>query len=138
MAFYDDAYQLHQVFQRLFAQMRAGDPQAALRLERSRLLIRLKCTDPTTDIWINGRRRPLTIQFGHSRLHADLEVALTADTLHQIMLGALSLKQALASGQLEVRGAIWKAQALADLFRQSQAIYPHILRDEGLWPPRED
>ena len=132
MPFYEDVSQFHMVLQRVFAEIEAQNPRAADTLLRSRLLIRLKCTGPATDIWINARQRPLTTHFGHTRLHAELEVALEADTLHQILLGELSLKKALANGQLEVRGPIWKAKGLADLFYQSRSIYPQILREEKL------
>lgn len=134
MSFYEDVSQFHAVLGRLFAEIEAQNPRAADLVHRSRLLIRLKTTAPTTDIWINGRQRPLKIQFGHARLHANLEVALDGDSLHQILLGELSLKRALGNGRLEVQGPIWKARALADLFEQSRAIYPRILEEEGLLP----
>lgn len=132
MAFYEDVAQFHVVLRRLFAEIEAANPRAADLLYRSRLLIRIKCTAPITDIWINGRRRPLTINFGHARLHPNLEVELAGDTLHQILLGELTLKRAVGSGQLQVQGSVLKAKALADLFHQGQAIYPQILREEGL------
>lgn len=134
MPFFKDVSQFHTILQRVFEAVDTQNPRAAEALLRSRLLIRLKCSAPTTDIWINGRRRPLTTHFGHARLHADLEVALDADTLHQILLGELSLTKGVASGRLEVRGALWKAKGLADLFYQSQSVYPEILREEGLLP----
>lgn len=132
MAFYEDADQFHAMLARLFAEIEAANPRAADLVHRSRLLIRLKLTAPATDVWINGRQRPLTIDFGHARLHPNLEVGLTGDTLHQVLLGELSLKKALGGGRLEVQGPIWKARALADLFYQSRDIYPRILREQGL------
>jgi len=134
MTFYEDVSRLHAVLRRLFDEIESANPRAADLLHRSRLLIRLKTTAPTTDIWINGRQRPLDIYFGHARLHANLEVALTGDSLHQILLGELSLTKALGSGRLQVEGPIWKAKALADLFEQGQAVYPQILREEGMLP----
>jgi hypothetical protein len=134
MPFYSNVGQFHRVLQRLFEEIEREAPLATDLLHRTRLLIRLKTTDPTTDVWINARQRPFKTLFGHSRLHADVEVGLAADTLHQILLGDLSLSQALAQGQLEVRGPIWRAKALADLFFQSQAIYPRVLHQEGLLP----
>jgi len=134
MTFYEDVSRFHAVFGRLFEEIDAANPRAVDLLHRSRLLIRLKITGPTTDIWINGRKRPLDIHFGHARLHANLEVALTGDTLHQILLGELSLTNALGSGRLQVEGPIWKAKALADLFERGQAVYPQILREEGMLP----
>lgn len=134
MPFFEDVSQFHTVLRRVFEEVETQNPRAPEALLRARLLIRLKCTAPTTDIWLNGRRRPLTTHFGHARLHPDLELTLEADTLHQILLGELSLTKGLASGRLEVRGALWKAKGLADLFYQSQSVYPEILREEGLLP----
>ena len=43
------------------------------------------------------------------------------------------LQKALADGLLEVRGPVWKAKALADLFQQAQELYRQVLQELG-WP----
>ena len=44
----------------------------------------------------------------------------------------LSLKKAMGNGLLKVRGPVWKVTVLADVFYRGRAIYPQILKDQGL------
>ncbi len=137
MAVYIDAEQLYSYVEALFALIAEKDPGAADSVLASRLVIRLHCTEPEAEITINGRQRPLETTYGPSRLRPTLDIELTADTLHAIMLGELGLRKALANGLLEVRGPIWKAKALADLFYQGQELYLQVLEERG-WPGRPE
>ena len=131
MAVYVDAEQLYTDVEALFALIAEKNPGAADAVLASRLVIRLRCTEPDAEITINGRRRPLETTYGPTRLRPALEIELAADTLHAIMLGELGLRKALAGGLLEVQGPIWKAKALADLFRQAQELYRQVLQERG-------
>ena len=133
MAVYIDADQLYAYVEALFALIAEKNPGAADSVLASRLVIRLHCTEPDAEITINGRQRPLETIYGPARLRPTLDIELAADTLHAIMLGELGLRKALASGLLEVRGPIWKAKALADLFYQGQELYRQVLEEQG-WP----
>jgi 3-methyladenine DNA glycosylase Mpg len=133
MAAYTDAGQLYRYVQALFALIAEQEPGAADAVLASRLVIRLRCTDPDAEVTINGRRRPLETTFGPTNLRPTLDIKLAPNTLHAIMLGDLGLKQALADGLLEVRGPVWKAKALADLFQQAQGLYRQVLHEQG-WP----
>jgi hypothetical protein len=134
MPFYATAEQLYGCAQFLFQRILAEDPRAADAVLASRLLIAIRCYDPLADIIINGRRRPLETTFGSSPGRPDLEVQLAGDTLHQILLGRLTVKKALASGLLKARGPVWKTSALAELFERGQALYPSVLRQHGFEP----
>jgi hypothetical protein len=75
----------------------------------------------------------LHITYGvNNSVNPDLDVKLAADTLHQILLGQLSLTKALGSKQLVPTGPVWKTMVLADLFQQAKTIYPQVLREQGL------
>ena len=137
MAVYTDTEQLNAYVKALFALIAEKDPGAADSVLASRLVIRLLCTEPEAEITINGRQRPLEMTYGPSRLRPTLEIELTADTLHAIMLGELGLRKALANGLLEVRGPMWRAKALADLFYQGQELYRQVLEEQG-WPGRPE
>jgi hypothetical protein len=135
MSVFADSEQLYTVAGELFARVAAENPRAAAQLLRARMLIRIVCTGPSAEIWIQARKPPLETHFGHQRLNAELEVQMEADILHEILTGHLHLGSALAGRKLEVRGQVWKAKALADLFEQSQSLYPHVLRAQGItWP----
>lgn len=134
MPFFADSEQLYACTRALFSRIQEQDPGAADAILASHLVIRLRCTRPEAEITINGRKRPVQTTYGPSRLRPTLDIELAADTLHRIMLGEQSMKKALANGQLKVRGPVWKATALADLFYRGQAIYPQVLREQGLVP----
>src|SRR5512139_1734897 len=95
---YTDSDQLYACIKALFSRIAAEDSGAADEILASRMVIRLRCTKPAAEFTVNGRRRPLETIFGPSSLHPTLRIELTADTLHRILLGELSLKTALARG----------------------------------------
>jgi hypothetical protein len=134
MPFFADSEQLYACTKALFSRIQEQDPGAADAILASHLVIRLRCTKPKAEITINGRQRPVQTTYGPSRLRPTLDIELAADMLHRIMLGEQSMKKALANGQLKVRGPVWKATALADLFYRGQTIYPQVLRKQGLVP----
>ena len=137
MAVYVDAEQVYTYLEALFAVIAEKEPGAADAVLASRLVIRLRCSEPDAEITINGRQRPLETTYGPTRLRPTLDIELAADTLHAIMLGELGLRKALAGGLLEVRGPVWKAKALADLFYQAQDLYRQVLQEQG-WPGRPE
>jgi len=129
---YTNSDQLYACIKALFSRIAAEDSGAADEILASRLVIRLRCTEPAAEFTVNGRRRPLETIFGPSSLHPTLRIDLATDTLHRIMLGELPLKTALARGLLKVQGPLWKSTALGDLFRQSQTLYHQVLIEQGL------
>lgn len=132
MPFFADSEQFYACTRALFARIEESDPGAADAILASRLLIRIRCTGPSAELTIDGRRRPVQTTFGPSTLRPTLDIELAADTLHRILLGEQSLSKALADGQLKVRGPVWKALALAELFRRGQALYPGVLHEQAL------
>jgi hypothetical protein len=126
MPVFADATQLYRCTEELFARVQEQDPQATDTILASRLVIRLRSKAPDAEITMDGRRRPVQTTFGPSPLRPTLDIELAGDTLHRVLSGTLSLKQAVANGLLKVQGPVWKTQALADLFRHGQAIYPQL------------
>ncbi|MDX1662996.1 MAG: SCP2 sterol-binding domain-containing protein [Candidatus Promineifilaceae bacterium] len=116
----------------LFTRLQQEKQQAVDKVLRSGLLVLLHVTQPETFIWLDARRPPLEIGFGPARLRPDLEVIVDADTLHRVLLGQISLRQAHSSGRVQVRGPIWRVSALGDFFSQAPALYPDVLREQGL------
>ena len=132
MAFFTDSDQLYACAGALFTQIENEDPGAADAIQASHLVIRLRCSDPDAEFTLNGRQRPVQITYGPAKVRPTMDIDLAADTLHQILLGQLSLKKAMANGLLKVRGPVWKVTVLADLFYRGQDIYPGILEGQGL------
>lgn len=134
MAFFKDSDQLYAVAEDLLTRVQEQVPSASDSIVRSHLVIRLATTDPVSEFTLNGRKRPVQITYGPNRLRPTLDLKLTADTLHKVLLGELGLSKAVTSGLVDTRGPVLKLVALADLFRAGQKIYPQVLRDHGLLP----
>jgi putative sterol carrier protein len=107
------------------------DPEAVKSVVSSKLILRLNVSAPAADVLINGRKNPPSISYGKTTLRPDLEISLSADALHQILLGELRLSSAVASKQLVVKGPIFKSFVFEDIFHSAQAIYPSLLKEMG-------
>jgi len=132
MRFYESADQLYRCLQTLFARVREANPGAGEAVLTQRLITRMRITEPAAVITTNGRLRPIQTTYGPSPLRPDVEVEMSGDTLHRILIDELPMKKAFATGLMKVRGPYWKTLALADLFHESQAIYPEVLIELGL------
>ena len=104
------------------------DPQVAKQVSHARLIIRLRMTDPPAEVLINGRKDLPQIFYGSTTLRPDLDIELPAEIFHRIMLAELPLGRALASGQMKVRGPIWKSFVLQEIFQSGQREYPQVLK----------
>ena len=124
--------QLYDCLRDLFARVESSDGTAVNVMQQSNMCFRFRCTAPTALIVIDARKRPLTIEYGTSDVKPDLDIAITVDALHQILLGNLTLTKALGSKQLVPNGPVWKVTKLADLFQNAKEIYPTVLQTHGI------
>jgi hypothetical protein len=131
MPVYSNAEILQTTLKSLFARV-GKDPQAVQSVVSSRLILRLRVTAPEADVVINGRKNPPQVTYDQISLRPDLEINLSADALHSILLGELRLSSAVASKQLVVRGPIFKTFVFEDIFHSAQAFYPSVLEEQGL------
>jgi hypothetical protein len=132
MAFYTDANQIYTVMQALFEHLRHETPNPVDTLVSTRLSIRLVLTNPDAQIMIDARKRPVEIKYGPTNGRVDLELGMTTEQLHLILLDEYSIKSGFANGELKVRGQVWKALSLADIFIKGRSFYPQVLQDQGL------
>lgn len=127
MPFYSDSESYYASMRALFACVAQNYPKATESIGKARINIRMRTNGPAGDIIIVGRETPVRTVFGENGVKPDLEIDMSADTFHKILLGDLSLKTALGNGQMKVRGPIWKALSLGDLFYVSRKCYPDII-----------
>jgi len=127
MSYFHDSETYYRQMRALFAAISEQYPSTLEAIGRANMNIRLSTSDPVATIVVHGRKRPVTTTFGDDDVTADLEIEMTADTFHRILLDQLSLRQALGSSQVTVRGPIWKALSLGDLFTVGQRCYPAIV-----------
>ena len=134
MPVFSSSEQLIQVFQTLFGRMAEKNPQISQEVAASKLIIRFLVKNPSGIITLNGRHNPVQVAYGANSFRPDLQVELSGDALHSILLGELRLSKALSSGQMKVKGSLLKSFALEDIFHQCQAIYPEVAKEAGLTP----
>lgn len=131
MPVYKDSEQLNQALRMLFDQL-AAQPATLKAVSSSRLAIRFNLTAPAAQVQIDGRVNPPKVHYGAAGPRPDLEVDLSADGLHQILLKELRLSKALGSGVMKVRGPVWKSFVLEEVLHQCQDLYPEVIRKMGL------
>ncbi len=132
MTFYTDAEKIYKVMQTLFESMSKTNPDPVDALVSSHMVIRINLSDPDAHITINGRKRPVTIDYGLTNGRADMEIGMASETLHLILLDEYSVKQGFSNGEIKVRGPIWKAVSFVDIFQKGRVFYPQVLKDQGL------
>lgn len=109
---------------------RIGRDEAAIQsVGKAKLIIRLNITDPAAVVVINGRKTPPHMSYAAGTLRPDLDITLSADTLHHILLRETGLRVSITAGKLSVRGPVWKSLVLEDIFHSAQALYPQVLAE---------
>ena len=132
MTIFSDTTQFYTCMKALFDRVQISDPKAAEKLQESKVILRFNCTRPDGIIVINGRRNPAAVTFGEDRIRPEVDVSLSANTLHTILLGDISITKELTKRDMKVKGSVHKALAVTDLFRVCQEIYPEVLKEKGL------
>jgi hypothetical protein len=130
MATFAHADALYACLRPMFSRIATEAPAAYDGLLRSRLQVKFKVTAPAAEIVIDGRQRPVMVTYGPAAGRPDLEAELAADTLHQILLDALSIKKAMANGQIRVRGPAWKLSVVIDVIKAGRRFYPDIVKGQ--------
>ena len=132
MPIYANDAQLYRCFQSLFGIIETHDPKAADALLKASLAITFQCTHPTASITIDARRAPVQLAYGPTSVKPTIEVGLTANTLHCLLLGEMRLTKAIGSELVDLKGPVWKTMSLADIFHYAQQFYPGVLANNGL------
>ena len=132
MPVYPNSEILYKVIKSLFDRIKEEETKAIQSVLDTRMVFILQLTSPSAVIFIDGKKKPLKITYGDNGRRADLDLQIPADMFHGIMLGTFSLKKIVASGKLKVRGPVWKALALEDVFHRGQIIYPQVLENSGI------
>lgn len=135
MPVYQNSEEFYATMQTFFDRMRDQQPNPVDSLVNNKISARLNITQPAAEIAINARRNPVDVSFGDQiKWKPELEIQLSADTLHSILMDELSLSKALSDHKLKVSGPVWKTLTLAQIFHQGKAIYPKILDERKLSP----
>jgi hypothetical protein len=131
MGVFADETQFYTVMKEVFDYV-AQHPQHIESFTRSNLVIRMRTTEPDAELLLDGRQPPLQVFFGATPGAANLEIALSADLLHNMWLGRESTHNAFYTGRIRTTGNLLKAMQLAEIFQEAERIYPTIARKYGL------
>ena len=125
---YDDEEQLERVYTTMFDAV--ADDDSMDTLVDAQMVINFQLHDPDADIWVDGRSRPVATTFEPiDDVDATLTAKLSADSMHELLLGTLPLGKALLFRKLKVSGSKSKALGLEPLLHACQAVYPAIATD---------
>jgi putative sterol carrier protein len=126
---YADAEQLERVYTTMFDAV--ADDDSMDTLVDAQMVINFRLDDPDADIWVDGRTRPVVTTFEPiDGVAPTLTATLSADSMHELLLGTLPLGRALLFRKLKVSGSKSKAMGLEPLLHACQAVYPGIAADQ--------
>lgn len=128
---YTDAAQFEALFTRMFDQIRADDPDGMDELVEQQMVIQFRLREPDAELWVDGRAKPVVTSFGQGDVEPTLSADLSANSMHELLLGTLPLGRAVLFRKLKVQGSTSKAMKLESLLHAMQAVYPS-LADEML------
>jgi putative sterol carrier protein len=125
---YVHSAQLEHVYSTMFDAV--ADDDSMDTLVDAQMVINFRLHDPDADIWVDGRSRPVVTTFEPiDGVRATLTAKLSADSMHELLLGTLPLGKALLFRKLKVSGSKSKAMGLEPLLHACQAVYPAIQAD---------
>jgi len=124
---FTDAEQLRAVFSEMFDEV--ADDEGMDGLVAQQMVINFRLHDPSADIWVDGRTRPVATSFEPIGVDATLTADLSADSMHELLLGTLPLGRAMMFRKLKVSGSKSRALTLEPLLHACQAVYPDIVGD---------
>lgn len=123
---YETAEQFESVFTELYTRIETAGEGGFDDLVKRRMVVRFLVTEPEVAMVVDGTSAPATMSFGRSDVKATLTVDLTANSLHELLLGTLPLGKALSGKRLRVKGSKFKAMRLQHLFHAFQSAYPAL------------
>ena len=126
---YDSSETFEARYSQMFEQIATDDPDGMDELVDLQMVIRFRVREPDIELWIDGRSKPVVTSFGPQDLDATLTANLTADSMHELLLGTLPLGKAMLFRKLKVSGSTSKAMKLEGLLHTMQAVYPDLAAD---------
>ena len=125
---YADSATLQAVYSTMFEAI--ADDDSMDDLVAQQMVINFRLGKPPADIWVDGRSRPVVTTFEPIGVKATLTARLSADSMHELLLGTLPLGKALLFRKLKVSGSKSKAMKLEPLLHACQRVYPTIASEK--------
>jgi hypothetical protein len=136
MPFYADAETFYGVMGDLFSQVMAR-PDLLKPLQDGKVLLRITTTQPDTILVVDGQSAPPRFAAGTApEGKVDVGLSLPADTLHNVWMGKIRLRDAYLAGKVHLDSNPLKALSLMagllEMFRFVEGLYPGVLKKRGL------
>jgi len=126
---FSNAAQLEALFTTMFDQIETDDPDGMDELVDQQMVICFRLRKPDVEVWIDGRSKPVQTSFGTQDSDASLTAEMSADSMHALLMGTLSLAKAVVFRTVKVQGSKSKAMKLESLLHAMQAVYPDLVAD---------
>jgi hypothetical protein len=136
MPFYHDAETFYAVMNDLFSQVMA-QPDLLKPLRDGKVMLRITTTQPDTILVVDGRSSPPRFTTGALPSgKVDVGLSLPADTLHNVWMGKIRLRDAYLAGKVHLDSSPLKAlsllTSLLEMFRFVEGLYPGVLKNREL------
>ena len=135
MSFYADSAAFYSIMSDLFARVMAA-PGLLQPLVKDKAVLRIITTSPAGVLTIDGRSNPPQFLTGPAEGSADVGLHVPADTLHNVWLGKIRLRDAFLAGTIKLDTSPLRAlgmmTGLTEMFRFVEKIYPEVLHERGL------
>ena len=135
MPFYPNTEAFYAVTADLIGRVMAASALLA-PLQREGVVLQMTLTQPDAVLVVDGRSTPPRFITGTAAVRPDIGLRLTTDTLHNIWLSKIRLRDAFTAGTIKLDTSPLRALSLmgslTDLFRHVESIYPQVLRERGL------
>ena len=126
---YATADAFEELFTCMFDQIAVDDPDGMDPLVEQQMVICFRLSEPDTELWVDGREKPVLTSFGAQPIDATLTAKLSGDAFHDLLLGTLPLGRALLFRKLKVSGSKTAAMKLESLLHACQAVYPELAEE---------
>jgi hypothetical protein len=135
MPFYADSAAFYSIMSDLFARVLAA-PGLLQPLVKERAVLRIVTTGPAGILTVDGRSPPPKFLTGPAEGSADVGLRVPADTLHNIWLSKVRLRDAFLAGTVKLDTSPLQALSLmtglTEMFRFVEKTYAQVLRERGL------
>lgn len=132
MAIFSNSEELHRVMVDLWTTIK-NDSAISKQLLGSRLIVQFHYREPEGRLTVDcSDGQEMKIYAGECDKKAIVEMFMKSDIAHEFWLGKINVPMALLQGKIVAKGPVNKALALLPAIKPAYALYPGIIKNNGL------
>ena len=132
MPVFVDSQQLYDVLTELLREIESMYPSVVRDFKKSKMTVLFRLSDPDLHLVVGSSSDGLEVSGGDGNQRGKLTIEMPADLLDGILMGNQSVKEAISSGNLVVKGPIWKMIYVVRVFQYGKSAYSSIKQNHGL------